>query len=285
MGMQLRSNTTIPSGYQSTEDQRPGHMRLSDLTSTLDNLQNMCSGLKANTEFEKGMQNLVSLLISQMKEIKVEQINKHEEGLYRHSQLTRTVDDMTMSVVKSEQYTRRDVLTVVGLPKSEGPESESELTNKVATILSQSGEEVKPTDLSACHRNARNNRVIRGKTVPPSVTVKFDKISKKDKVLRQYKNFDSENRKPRDVRVYQSLSEHYTTVRKSILDFFNSDKNSNKDYGPIFNPGLKVKWVTYQSPTAGFAIKLQTGEYFKGVHMWHEFVENLQKAVPSCRVV
>lgn len=282
MVMQTRSSST--SGYQSLEDQRPGHMRLSDLTATLDNLQNMCSELKADTAFEKGMQKLVSLLISQMKEIKVDQVNKHDEGLYRHSQLTRTVDDMAMSVVKSEQYTRRDVLTVVGLPKSDGPETETELTTKVVEILSQSGEEVKPTDLSACHRNARNNRVIRGKTIPPSVTVKFDKINKKDKVLRQYKNFDSENRKARDVRVYQSLSEHYTSVRKSILDFFNSDKNS-KDYGRIYNPGLKVKWVTYQSPTAGFAIKLQTGEYFKGVHMWHEFVENLLKVVPSCRAV
>ena len=282
MVMQTRSSST--SGYQSLEDQRPGHMRLSDLTATLDNLQNMCSELKADTAFEKGMQKLVSLLISQMKEIKVDQVNKHDEGLYRHSQLTRTVDDMAMSVVKSEQYTRRDVLTVVGLPKSDGPETETELTTKVVEILSQSGEEVKPTDLSACHRNARNNRVIRGKTIPPSVTVKFDKINKKDKVLRQYKNFDSENRKARDVRVYQSLSEHYTSVRKSILDFFNSDKNS-KEYGRIYNPGLKVKWVTYQSPTAGFAIKLQTGEYFKGVHMWHEFVENLLKVVPSCRAV
>ena len=282
MVMQTRSSST--SGYQSLEDQRPGHMRLSDLTATLDNLQNMCSELKADTAFEKGMQKLVSLLISQMKEIKVDQVNKHDEGLYRHSQLTRTVDDMAMSVVKSEQYTRRDVLTVVGLPKSDGPETETELTTKVVEILSQSGEEVKPTDLSACHRNARNNRVIRGKTIPPSVTVKFDKINKKDKVLRQYKNFDSENRKARDVRVYQLLSEHYTSVRKSILDFFNSDKNS-KDYGRIYNPGLKVKWVTYQSPTAGFAIKLQTGEYFKGVHMWHEFVENLLKVVPSCRAV
>ena len=282
MVMQTRSSST--SGYQSLEDQRPGHMRLSDLTATLDNLQNMCSELKADTAFEKGMQKLVSLLISQMKEIKVDLVNKHDEGLYRHSQLTRTVDDMAMSVVKSEQYTRRDVLTVVGLPKSDGPETETELTTKVVEILSQSGEEVKPTDLSACHRNARNNRVIRGKTIPPSVTVKFDKINKKDKVLRQYKNFDSENRKARDVRVYQSLSEHYTSVRKSILDFFNSDKNS-KDYGRIYNPGLKVKWVTYQSPTAGFAIKLQTGEYFKGVHMWHEFVENLLKVVPSCRAV
>ncbi|KAL5254226.1 hypothetical protein ACHWQZ_G013861 [Mnemiopsis leidyi] len=284
MVMKLRSSNTIPSGYQSPEDQRPGHLRLSDVTSTLDNLQKMCSELTANTDFEKGIQNLFSLLISQVKEIKVDQINRHEEGLYRHCQLTRTVDDMSMSVVKSEQYTRRDVLTVVGLSKPDGPESETELTNKVATILSQSGEEVKPTDLSACHRNARNNRTIRGKIVPPSVTVKFDKISKKDKVLRQYKNFDSENRKTRDVRVYQSLSEHYASVRKDILDFFNSDKNSDKDYGPIFNPGLKVKWVTYQSPTAGFAIKLQTGEYFKGVHMWHQFVENLVKVVPSCRV-
>ena len=66
-------------------------------------------------------------------------------------------------------------------------------------------------------------------------------------------------------------------------NFFNSDKNCG-NYVPIFNPGLKVKWVTYQSPTSGFAIKLQSGEYFKGFNMWHEFVDKLMHEVPSRRV-
>ena len=222
-----------------------------------------------------------SLLIGQIKDWRLDTIKKEQDNLFRHEKLTNTMDDMTLSVVKSEQYTRRDVVTVVGLPLADGPESQTELSTKVAQALSQSGEDVTPADFSACHRNSRNNRTIRGKIVPPSVTVKFNVISKKDNVLRKYKNYDSVQGKGRDVKIYQSLSEHYAGVRKSILSFFNSDRDST-EYG-ISNCGLKVKWVTYQSPTAGFAIKLQSGEYFKGVHVWHQFVDKLCESVPSCR--
>lgn len=266
-----------PSGYQQPEP------RFSDFTSTLDEIKTMLTAVDAESEYEKSMKTIVSLLIGQMKEWRLDQIKKHHDDLYRHQQITQTMDDMSLSVVKSEQYTRRDVVTVVGLPLPDGPESQSDLSNKVSEVLSRSGEEVKPTDLSACHRNARNNRTIKGKVVPPSVTVKFNMITKKDNLLRQYKNYDSEKRKTRDVKVYQSLSEHYVSVRKSILDFFNSDKNS-REFRPIFNPDLKVKWVTYQSPTAGFAIKLQSGEYFKGVHVWQDFVNKLCEAVPNCHM-
>ena len=279
-----RSHTrNLPSGYQSSSDQVQSDHRLSDFTSTLDEIKAMLTAVNAESEFEKSMKTVVSLLIGQMKEWRVDQFKKQHDDLYRHQKLTQTMDDMTLSVVKSEQYTRRDVVTVVGLPLPEGPEPQSELATKVSEVLSHSGEEVKPADLSACHRNARNNRTIKGKTVPPSVTVKFNNITKKDNVLRKYKNYDSENHKPRDVKCYQSLSEHYVSVRKSIFDFFNSNADS-REFQPIYNPGLKVKWVTYQSPTSGFAIKLQSGEYFKGVHIWKDFVDKLCEAVPTCHM-
>ena len=54
--------------------------------------------------------------------------------------------------------------------------------------------------------------------MPPSVAVKLNVITKKDNVLRKYKNYDSVQHKSRDVKIYQSLSEHYASVRKSILD-------------------------------------------------------------------
>ena len=272
----------LPSGYQSETDQQPtSEMRFSDFVSTLDEIKEMLNAANVVSEGEKTLKTVVGLLISQMREWRIEQVKKDHTYLQRHQQVTETLDDMNLSVVKSEQYTRRDVVTVVGLPLPDGPESQSDLSTKVSEVLSRSGEEVKPTDLTACHRNARNNRTIKGKTVPPSVTVKFDKITKKDNVLRQYKNYDSEKRKPRDVKVYQSLSEHYVTVRKYIVDFFNSDSDERK-FRPIYNPNLKVKWVTYQSPTSGFAIKLQSGEYFKGVHTWHQFVDKLCEVAPQC---
>ena len=200
-------------------------------------------------------------------------------------QITKNMDDMTLSVIKSEQYTRRDTVTVVGLPMlDDTPESQSELTAKVAEVLSNSGETVAASDLSAVHRNSKASKEIRGKRVPPSVTVKFSMINKKDAVLRQYKNYDPKLKKTRDVRVFQSLSEHYATVRKSIYDFFNS-KDDSRDFTPIFNPGFKVKWVTYQSPSSGFAIKLQSGEYFKGIHTWHEFIDTMLEKFPTCRIM
>ena len=90
---------------------------------------------------------------------------------------------MTVSVVKSEQYSRRDVVNVVGLPLVDGLKSLTDLSTKVAQVLSQSGEDVKPNDFSAYHRNLRNKHTASGKTLPPSETVKFIVISKKDNVL------------------------------------------------------------------------------------------------------
>ena len=69
-------------------------------------------------------------------------IQKNQDNLFRHKKFSDTMDDMTLSVVKSEQYTRRDVVTVVGLPLAEGPESQTDLSTKVGQVLSQSGEDV-----------------------------------------------------------------------------------------------------------------------------------------------
>ncbi len=119
--------------------------------------------------------------------------------------------------------------------------------------------------------------------MPPSITVKFAKVNKKDTVLRQYKNFDSAAKKPREQKVYQSLSRHYASVRNYMFEFFNA-KSDERKFGPIHNPGMKVKWITYQSPTAGFAFKLESGEYFKGIHMWHEFIDLMYDKFPACRL-
>ena len=54
------------------------------------------------------------------------------------------------NVVKTEQYGRRDTLTVVGIPKPEN-ESQVDLTKKVADCLTVSGVQVAPKDLSVVH--------------------------------------------------------------------------------------------------------------------------------------
>ena len=157
-----------PSGYQPFPEHRSD--RLSDYTATLDQIKTILDNGEFESKGEKTLQTVVGLLIGQLKEWRLEQVEKNHNDLHRHEQVTRTLDDMNLSVVKSEQYTRRDVVTVVGLPLPEHPETQSELATKVSEVLSHSGEQVKPADLSACHRNARNARIIKGKSVPPSVT-------------------------------------------------------------------------------------------------------------------
>ena len=143
------SSRNLPSGYQSSIDQPLQEFRPSECTNTLDEIKNMLNGIKVQTEFEKSMKTVVSLLIGQIKDWRLDTIKKEQENLFRHEKLSDTMDDMTLSVVKSEQYTRRDVVTVVGLPLADGPESQTDLSTKVAQALSQSGEDVKPADFSA----------------------------------------------------------------------------------------------------------------------------------------
>ena len=58
-------------------------------------------------------------------------------------------------------------------------------------------------------------------------------------------------------------------LRSGIFKFLKSDENYDIYIdGPIRNVELKLKWVTYQSPTSGFAVKLASGVYFNGIHVW-----------------
>ena len=54
--------------------------------------------------------------------------------------------------VQTEQYSRRDCLTVTGLTKTD-TETTTELGPKVVSALNKSGANVKLDDLSAFHRN------------------------------------------------------------------------------------------------------------------------------------
>ena len=262
--------------------------RLSHITSTLDTMGQMLGGIPVNTEsaFEKGVMAYLNLMHSQMTEMKVEQAKLRDEMLVRNRNVWESVDHLQLSVAKTEQYSRRDTVTVVGLPvENLGAESQSELTQKVADCLSISGETVVPSDLSAVHRNSNQIKEIRGKKVPPSVTVRFSNINKKDNALKGYRNYDTSQGKPRDVKVYQSLTPHYSTLRNTMFEFLNSKPEDGKDFGGITNnKDLKPKWITYQSPTSGFAVKLKSGEYFNRIHVWNDFIKTIWEKFPDCRV-
>ena len=253
-----------------------------DSAATLDTLVPMIDRLRAESDFEIGVSNILRLVIAQLREVKVEQMKLQQMTADSFKCYESNLDDLARITVKNEQYSRRDTVTVAGLPLSTDGETEDQLTKNVAEKLSASGVNVLKSDFSAVHRNSTTSRTIRGKTIPPSVTVRFSTVSKKDSVLRGYKNFDLVANKPRDVKVYQSLSPHYSELRISITKFFDPKSEGAGEFG-LSRMDKLLKWVTYQSPTSGFVMKLKTGEYFKGIHVWEDFASQFSRTVGQPR--
>ena len=246
------------------------------VTNTLDAICPMIEGLKPNSDFETGVINILRLLVGQMRDFKAEMAELKNSNWSDFRQLDEDITSLAVTTFKTEQYSRRDTMLITGLPKP-ADESHEDLTKKVTETLSVSGQNISASDLSAVHRNAKESKTVRGKVVPPSVTVKFQNVSKKDSVLRSYRNFDTVLKRPRPVRVYQSLSPHYSELRSNIVKFFN-DEDTTELYG-ISNAGKKLKWATYQSPTAGIVIKLKSDEYLKNIHTFPDFILAFKKYV------
>ena len=197
--------------------------QINDVVASIDAIKSALDNLTGTTEFERGIKTVCSLIVGQLREIKVAQTNLHKDHVKINDRINTHCDqayntfcDHELSIVKMEQYTRRDTITVLGLQKTDTETTES-LTKRVASTLSNSSVEVKPTDLSVVHRNSKSDRIIRGKTIPPSITARFNSINLKDEVIRKYKNFDHTKSQPRECRIYNSLSPHYTELRKNII--------------------------------------------------------------------
>ena len=123
--------------------------------------------------------------------------------------------------------------------------------------------------------------MIKGKLIPPSVTVRFCTVNKKDALLKSYKNYDHANSKPRDVKVFQSLAPHYADLRRTILNFLKCDLTDSISKHGLSNCGIGIKWCTYQSSTSGFAVKLGNGDYFNKIHLWIDFVNQFRAKFPN----
>ena len=95
--------------------------------------------------------------------------------------------------------------------------------------------------------------------------MRFSKIGKKDKVLRGYRNYDVNTKAPKPVKVFQSLSPHYSGLRQYIVKFFGDDNVEG-------NLGKQLKWCTYQSPSAGLAVKLKSDEFMRDIHVVDDFL-------------
>ena len=260
---------------------------------TLDSMKNMLDTATPTSEFEKLVVNYLGLLTAQMREIKIDvsvlndRLSKsveHTNSRFNSAQKEfMEIEDM---VIKTEQYSRRDAITVSGLSKPNETETSIDLGNRIANTLSKSGIRVKPEDLSAFHRNSKENKIIklrdgRTKEIPPSVTARFRSTNMKDEVMRNYKNFDSVANKPNDIRIYHSLTPHYSMLRRSIEQFFKDGDVPDNELNPhkVQPHGKQLKWCKYQSHTSGIVLKLKSDEYIKGVHSWYDFCDKYYKLV------
>ena len=247
-------------------------------TSAIDAMKPMLESLKPTNDVETGIINYLRLLTGHLRDLKQEfgvMAKRYDD---RFDECRKRTYDVELTVHKAEQYTRRDTVTVVGVNMPES-ETQSSLSTVVAKTMCDSGETVSPEDFSACHRNSTQTRVVRGKTLPPSITVRFKTVSKKDSVLRSYKNFDQAKARPRPVKLYQSLTPHYSNLRNGIVNCLTPGEK-RKEYG-ISLSGQKIKWCTYQSPTAGLVYKLESGAYFKGIHTWEQFIDSFIEKFPE----
>ena len=177
---------------------------------------------------------------------------------------------------KTDQYSRRGTITVVGLPMAKG-EKADDLANAVAGTISVEGLTVKPTDFAAIHRNSQIDTVVvkkdkSGKTVtdrsgqpvkitkPPAITVRFNNLNIKDKVMRSYKN-TGRNNCPKPVCIYQSMNQYYTNLNDRIPDYITSEST-----------GLEVRWIFWRTATCGLAVKLKDGKLFTKIHAFGDFL-------------
>ena len=242
---------------------QPLNSQINAAGDTLSAIHSMLESVPPTSPFESNLFNCMNLLIAQFREIKDWQRKVDE----RSGVTACLISEMKLATVKTEQYSRRDCVTVTGVPKAEG-ETSQDLGPKVASALSKSGVPVKVEELSAFHRNQGKERQVKlrdgtTKTIPPTITVKFRSVNQKDEVVKNYKNFDHSKKKPNDIQVYHSLSQHYAKLRRQIIEYYGSDNGQDK----------AVKWVRYLSPSAGLAVKLKSEEFVKNVHVWSDFLQ------------
>ncbi|KAL5252883.1 hypothetical protein ACHWQZ_G015597 [Mnemiopsis leidyi] len=131
------------------------------VTSTLDHMKTLLDELEPATPFEKGMKSYMTFLHCQFTELKHQVDRVQSDSVVRHRNTMETVDELALTCVKTEQYSRRDTVTVVGLVQPDN-ETQAGLTKKVAEVLSTPGDTVSETDLSVVHRNSNRPRIIKG---------------------------------------------------------------------------------------------------------------------------
>ena len=171
------------------------------------------------------------------------------------------VSENFVAVSRVDQYSRRGTITVVGHPQRP---SEDIVADMCALL------KVDEVDLEAAHRNGSKPFTFTRQdgsvgTKPPSITVRFRNLTKKDQILRTYKNYSNGKAKP--VRVYQSLTQTYKDLKYDISKYCGEAK-------------IELAWIHWRSASAGLVVKVKSsGKLYNKIFCYQDF---LSKFTGSC---
>lgn len=255
---------------------------------TLNTLQPMLEQINSGDPAVTALSNVLTILISQVIELKADLIGSGQ----------RIADTETRSA-KTEQYSRRNTTVLAGLPldPSESKSSQGNLADNVVKHLTkETGITISKNNISAVHRNgpikvpsvdgegivqAGGVKTRSGsggvKTKPgsgaidtppsvPSVTVCFRDTNLKDRILKSYRNFDPTAKKSKPIRLYQSLSPYYKTLKSRISTELKEKLKSDSSE-------LTIRWIHWRS--AGFCCKLSDDRLLKGISSYDDFKNHL----------
>lgn len=165
----------------------------------------------------------------------------------------RRVDVLETEMRVIDQYSRKDVMILTGLPLHDpDEETEEELASKVLDAFRFVNPSLPMTykDFSAIHRNGRRGK--NGK--PPSVTVKFLRLHEKAKFMtREAKR----KFKAKDLNVFHALAPR-TIAEQDLI------KNSES-----------CDYVFYSGPQEHFVVKLKCNHYLKYVKDANDYQNKL----------
>lgn len=159
-----------------------------------------------------------------------------------------------VAISRVEQYSRRGTITVVGHPQKPN----EDIVADMCALLN-----VDEVDLEAAHRNGSKPITFTRKdnsvgTKPPSITVRFRNLTKKDQILRSYKNYINGKAKP--VRVYQSLTQTYKELKSSISDYCSKVQ-------------VELAWIHWRSASAGLVVKVKSsGKLINRIFCYEDFL-------------
>lgn len=153
-----------------------------------------------------------------------------------------------------DQYSRKDVVILTGLPYEEEEETEQVLVQSVLTLLKH----VNPSlplsykDFSAIHRNGKKGNKDR----PPSITLKFLRLHEKQRFMSKISKtkFKSEG-----CNVFHALCPRMIDEQSRISEH------------------AECSYVFYEGPMQHFVAKLRCGDFVNYIRSYNEFLTKCQQ--------